>query len=115
MHKVNLNIMMVLMTFLISCCVNQKTICEQIKKERFTPAPYCQINFEYNKCQCRCYDYNEHKSLAWRECNIDIDGKAPTYHEIGFCHELVGHFPEAIADIKAKSKRLNNLWINLCK
>jgi len=50
--------------FLNSCrSFERQVICKEIDLYQIKPVPMCDISFQFNRCRCRCFDYNKWETL----------------------------------------------------
>jgi len=87
-------ITLLLTIFLVSGCnsFQTKVICKQIKDYEIKPLPLCDVSFQFNRCRCRCFDYN----------------KWTTYSDIKTCK----NFEEEVAKKANKYSYFLNLILN---
>jgi len=53
------------MIFFLSSCrsFERQVICQEIDKYQIKPIPLCDVSFQFNRCRCRCFDYNKWETL----------------------------------------------------
>lgn len=63
-------ITMLLMMFSLNACrsFETKVVCEQIEQYKIEPIKACDISFQFNRCRCRCFDFNKWQALDAKMC-----------------------------------------------
>lgn len=58
------------MIFTLSSCKSFETrlICEQIELYKIEPIKSCDISFQFDRCRCRCFDFNKWQALDAKFC-----------------------------------------------
>ena len=59
-------IILLLTIFSLSSCrsFERQVICKEIDSYKIKPSPMCDISFKFNRCRCRCFDYNKWETLS---------------------------------------------------
>lgn len=114
-------IMMLLMTLCLSArctSINTNIVCAQIKKHQIVPVKNCDISFEFNRCRCRCFDYNSWDRLDLASCPdfAGLEGNRAIDLDIKECEGISGFLLEdAATKIRPNIKALHVLKGNLCE
>lgn len=115
-------IMMLLMTLCLSAkctSVNTRIVCAQIASHQIVPVMSCDISFKYDRCRCRCFDFNSWEALELNKCPEfpgKIVSKAAIDYPIETCEGVVGFFLEdAALKIRPEIKALHAIKGNLCQ
>ena len=114
------------MIFLVSCNTFQtRLVCKQIKAHQIKILPLCDISFQFNRCRCRCFDYNKWEASTLRSCSGLVDEGEETKKINGiqvvdkplmYCEGVAGFFLEdAAQEIKPNIKALDQIKNNLCQ
>lgn len=112
-------IILLLMILTLDGCVSvtQRLACAQIKKHQIPLVPKCEISFQFVRCRCRCFDYNNWNTVPLNKCERFAGEVGNTKDfELSYCDGIDGSFlsDEATA-IRPNVKALANIRANLCE
>lgn len=119
-----------LMIFTVSC--KTKIICSQVKSTQIKPLILKDINFQFNRCRARCFDFNSWEELPFNKCASHVvperfisfkeeefskEGvKLAENYPIEFCDGMGGFSNVDMAiEIKPKIKKLNAIKNDYCE
>lgn len=121
-------IIALLMTFTLSSCrttYEQKLVCSQIAKHQIPPTPLCDISFKFDRCRCRCFNYNSWSVAPLTKCERFrdlsgamslVDGEEVLDFELEYCDGIGGSFAQdQVNNIRSNVKALNLIKENLCQ
>lgn len=114
-------IMMLLMILCLSAkctTVNTRIVCSQINRHQIVPVKSCDISFQFDRCRCRCFDFNSWERLDLSECKefAPLTGNRSVDFPILECEGLSGFYLEdAAIKIRPQVKALHALKGNLCQ
>jgi len=135
--RTKLTTILLLTTFLISGCKNQKFICAEIKSARVAPVAMYDVSFVFNRCRVRCFDVNKWETLPLNSCpqltppeyedflvennedelkKLGLKGSAEAVNlDINDCEGVIGFKVDSIAnELRPKIKRLHSLKVDSC-
>jgi hypothetical protein len=107
-----------LMILCLSGCrsVNTQIICAQLETHKINPIKSCDVSFKFNRCRCRCFDFNTWERLDWKKCGVEEEGSEPISYPIESCEGISGFFlDEAAVEIRPNIKAMSRLKDNLCQ
>jgi hypothetical protein len=105
-------IIMMLLTLLLTSCVNRALVCNQIKKSEIKPLVTCDLSFKFNRCRCRCFSLTKYAIIDDKYCGQSFISDD---YPVDKCEGLQGFFVEDWAtNVRPKQKKLYNLYENLC-
>lgn len=135
-------ITILLTTFFLSSCrsVERRVICGEINIYQIKPVPMCDISFQFNRCRCRCFDYNQWTTISdINQCaqfnenlpfkkydpplvaiNKILNGEITRVisvkdYPLEYCDGIAGSFLSDIAkDVRPNIKALNEVKNKLC-
>jgi len=120
------------MIFTLSACqttYEQRLICKQIVQHQIPPTRLCDISFKYDRCRCRCFDYNSWDALSLNQCptldkNIgavklitENKNKVEVIDfELEYCDGIGGSFnTDQVTNVRPNVKALYRIKENLCQ
>lgn len=104
-----------LIVSLLSSCVGKKVICTQLDASRIKALPLCDISFQFNRCKCRCFDFNNWSEIDDRACKWRYGDFSSGEYPLEACEGIAGFFVDDIAvEVKPKVKKLAKLKADLC-
>jgi hypothetical protein len=122
------------MIFFLSGCntIERKLLCQQIKDYTIKPIPMCDVSFQFARCRCRCFDYNNWEALPLNKCErfqeerpsliseMDQETKKRNQVEvvdfnIGYCDGIGGFFAaDAAQEVRPNIKALADVKKDYC-
>ena len=116
-----LKITMMLLTILcLSACrtIETNLVCSQIAKHQIDPIKSCDISFKFNRCRCRCFDFNTWNQLNLNKCKefAPEEGVRAINYELEACEGITGFtLDDAANELRPNIKALSNIRGNLCQ
>lgn len=117
-----------LMIFTLNGCqtkYEQKLICKQISLHQIPPTPLCDISFKYDRCRCRCFDYNSWDALSIKDCGRfqnklndvkTVNNVEVIDYELEYCDGIAGSFNnDQAVNVRPHVKALYRIKQNLCQ
>ena len=118
----------ILSTILIVSCqsTTQRLACNGIRTHQIPPIAKCEASFTFVRCRCRCFDYNNWKTLDLNKCErfkphlleafLDEKNQQTVDMELSFCDGIDGSFAaDQAVDMRPHVKALADIRENLCK
>lgn len=106
----------IIILLLMICCLSgckTRLICKQVYSAQIDYLPICNISFQFNRCQCRCFDINRFKTVKDKNCGKDFKSED---HDITYCDGLLGfHTHDWAIKIKPNIKKLHRIKKDYCK
>ncbi len=105
---------------LVSCrSVETKLVCAQIARHQIKPVQLCDVSFKYNRCRCRCFNFNSWDALPADKCS-EFNGLISAGNAVDFpiehCEGVAGFFLEdAALNVRPNIKALDKIKNNLCQ
>lgn len=110
--------MMLLTILCLSGCrsVNTRLVCAQLETHKIKPVQACDVSFKFNRCRCRCFDFNSWEKLPWEKCGVQEEGSNAIDYELEKCEGISGFYLDVAAvDIRPNIKAMHRLKENLCQ
>jgi hypothetical protein len=106
-------------TLILSCnTINQALVCKQIKKHAIPLSPKCSPSWKFDRCRCRCFDYNKWETVDLNKCERFSgfsSGETEYDFELDYCEGVDGSFlADEAVNIRPNVKALHALKGNLC-